>query len=594
MRKQIIKTLAVCVVIGTVAQITTLTYANEVHTEQQISEEKDIDAQQISEENGIDVQQVDGVIDFIDGTGGDNTDQNQQEPTVNSGWKIEGENYYYYKENGQKASGWMRIDDHWYYFAQDGKKQTGWLRLGSVWYYLDKTGIMRTGWVYVGNSYYYLGSDGVMRTGWRYIDNSYYYLDTSGAMRTGWQKIEGKWYYLGGKYDGAMKTGWQKVNKIWYYLGSKYDGSMKTGWQTLGINKYYFNADGAMQSGWQKMGKNWYYFGGKNDGAMKTGWQKVNKIWYYLGGSNDGVMKTGWLTLGGNKYYLNGDGAMQSGWQYLGDKWYYFYKENDKYANAYGVMSKNTIIEGYRILPSGVMSNYYRMQTKISLPSGGYSLSKQNIGLKVIKVNERLFEKTNARYTTATENAVKSFQRSRGLTVTGVVDLTTWKALGLTEDDWYYLGTYCTPMKVDYYSTREACINAMLETADAYAQTHTQYQVGCSGKPGTYVDCSGLIYQCLYSAGINPDTNIVQHALAKYEYTSTYLAADPKLGSVVSYKNVQPGDLVFYCKSKGSTVVHVAIYAGNNQIYDSWPGIGVTKRNITISGYRVSKVIRVF
>lgn len=583
MRKQIIKTLAVCVVIGTAAQITTLTYANEVHTEQQIAEENDID-----------VQQSDASVDFIDETEKDNTDPDQQESTDISGWRIEDEGYYYYKEDGQKASGWMWIDDHWYYFAQDGKMQTGWLRLGKVWYYLDKTGIMRTGWVYIGNSYYYLGKDGVMLTGWRYIDNNYYYLNANGAMQTGWQKIAGKWYYLGGKYDGAMKTGWLKVNNIWYYLGGKYDGAMKTGWQMLGSNKYYFNADGSMQTGWQKMGKNWYYFGVKNDGAMKTGWQKVNNIWYYLGGTNDGVMKTGWLTLGGNKYYLNADGAMQTGWQYLGNKWYYFYKENDKYANAYGVMSKNTIIEGYRILSNGVMSNYYRMQTKISLPSGGYSLSTQNIGLKVIKVNERLFEKTNARYTTATENAVRAFQRNHGLTVTGVVDLTTWKAMGLTEDDWYNLGTYCTPMKVNYDSSRQACINAMLQTAEEYRKAGTKYLEGCSGNPGTYVDCSGLIYQCLYSAGINPDTNIVMHAQAKYEYTSAYLARDTKLGYEVSYNNLQSGDLVFYNKGNKNSVVHVGIYAGNNQIYDSWPGLGVTKRNITISGYRVSKVIRVF
>lgn len=36
-------------------------------------------------------------------------------------------------------------------------------------------------------------------------------------------------------------------------------------------------------------------------------------------------------------------------------------------------------------------------------------------------------------------------------------------------------------------------------------------------------DCSGLIYQCLYAAGINPASNIVDHALAIYEYTSANL-----------------------------------------------------------------------
>ena len=166
--------------------------------------------------------------------------------------------------------------------------------------------------------------------------------------------------------------------------------------------------------------------------------------------------------------------------------------------------------------------------------------------------------------------------------------------MGLSESDWYNLGTYCTPVKVTAASSRQACIDAMLQTAEQYRRAGTKYLEGCSGTPGTYVDCSGLIYQCLYSAGINPDTNIVMHALAQYEYTSAYLARDAKLGYEVAYNDMQPGDLVFYTKANKSAVVHVAIYAGNGQIYDSWSGLGVTKRNVNIGGYRVSKAIRVF
>ena len=76
-------------------------------------------------------------------------------------------------------------------------------------------------------------------------------------------------------------------------------------------------------------------------------------------------------------------------------------------------------------------------------------------------------------------------------------------------------GTYRTPIKVFNGATREYRINAMLQTAAEYASAGTKYKVGCSGTPGTYVDCSGLIYQCLYAAGINPASNIVDHALAK-------------------------------------------------------------------------------
>jgi len=239
-------------------------------------------------------------------------------------------------------------------------------------------------------------------------------------------------------------------------------------------------------------------------------------------------------------------------------------------------------------------AKYYQIKTKIKLPSGGYSLSTANIGLKVIRVNQKLLGNNNARYSTSTKNAVKSLQKKKGIKQTGIVNKTTWLAMGCSEDDWYNLGTYTTPLKITNKSTRQDCNNAMLKTAKEYADKGTVYRVGCSGKPGTYADCSGLIYQCLYSAGINPDTNIVDHGYAKYEYTSRWLAADKKLGKAVSYSNRQAGDLVFYSKAGRSTVVHVGIYAGGNKIYDAWPGRGVTKRSITISGYRVCKIVRVF
>lgn len=230
-------------------------------------------------------------------------------------------------------------------------------------------------------------------------------------------------------------------------------------------------------------------------------------------------------------------------------------------------------------------SKYYPITQTIELPSSGYSLSTKNIGLKVIKVNKTLRGSYSERYTAMTKQAVKTFQRRKGLKVTGVVNKKTWLKMGLSEKSWYSLGTYITPIKVDGSSKRKDYINAMIDAAKEYAEAGTRYKVGCSGKPGTYADCSGLIYQCLYAAGINPDTNIVDHALAKYEYTSRWLAKDKKLGKVVTSKKI--GDLLFY----GDPVYHVAIYAGNGYIYDSVPKLGVTKRK---SYKPVSKIIRVF
>lgn len=64
---------------------------------------------------------------------------------------------------------------------------------------------------------------------------------------------------------------------------------------------------------------------------------------YYL--TENGNMQTGWLLYGGDWYYLGSDGAKKTGWQYDGSAWYYM--------DARGVMQKNTVIGGYRLLANG-------------------------------------------------------------------------------------------------------------------------------------------------------------------------------------------------------------------------------------------------
>ncbi|MEI3340311.1 MAG: peptidoglycan-binding protein [Eubacterium sp.] len=128
---------------------------------------------------------------------------------------------------------------------------------------------------------------------------------------------------------------------------------------------------------------------------------------------------------------------------------------------------------------------YYPVTEEIKLPSGGYSISTKNIGLKVIRVNKKLLHSSSDRYTYRTKEAVKRFQRKKGLKVTGIVNKKTWLKMGLSEKDWYDLGTYRTPLKVDEKSSRKDYTNAMLKTAAEYAKAGTAYRVGCSGKPGT-------------------------------------------------------------------------------------------------------------
>ena len=245
------------------------------------------------------------------------------------------------------------------------------------------------------------------------------------------------------------------------------------------------------------------------------------------------------------------------------------------------------------------ISEYYPIQTEVNLPDGGYYLSGGNnysIGIKSLYVNYYLAlagylgygYASYCRYDTNTTWAVIRFQIDNGLVVDGIVGLNTWLAMGYTEDEFNNIGAYVTELKVPAYgSSAETYANAMLETAREYAEAGKRFVDGASGAPGTFIDCSGLIFQCLYSAGINPDVNIIDHARVAYEYTSYNLGNDSRLGLAVAY--AQPGDIIFY---GWNYIHHVGIYAGNGLIYDATPEYGVCLRSVYIEN--ILRIVRVF
>ena len=361
---------------------------------------------------------------------------------------------------------------------------------------------------------------------------------------------QGKWLVVGETSKNYFKDTTANTSKLNIYTVRCIDASGNT------VSSYYQNCAVYVPSsytGFVLAGENWtYYVDGIAEDVTNVIKGTVNKqtAWWYVQNGIVDLTKDGSFTYGIRQYFIEQGVA--------------------------------------------ISCNYYFIEDEISLPSAGYDLTTNNIGLKVMKVNQMLLGSSSGYYTTATANAVYSFQASHGLAATGVVDLTTWLALGYSEYDWYYLGAYVTPMKVDGMSSREERISAMLQTASEYAAAGTSYNDGCSGTPGTYVDCSGLIFQCLYSAGINPDVNIINHAELLYEYSSRWLSEDNKLGLSVSTDSLQPGDLLFYASNGKTTVIHTAIYAGNGMIYDSYPGYGVTYRSVNISGLYITKATRVF
>ena len=108
-------------------------------------------------------------------------------------------------------------------------------------------------------------------------------------------------------------------------------------------------------------------------------------------------------------------------------------------------------------------------------------------GLKTAKVIQTLglgnaVGMNGALYTSEIADAVADFQAQHGLNATGTVDLTTWLAMGFSKDDWYTLGAYVSPLRIDNTSSRTACIEAMISRA--YDYLGDNYIIGASGAPG--------------------------------------------------------------------------------------------------------------
>lgn len=216
---------------------------------------------------------------------------------------------------------------------------------------------------------------------------------------------------------------------------------------------------------------------------------------------------------------------------------------------------------------------YYQIKDKITLTGGGYNLSYGFEGIKVRKVIQRLglgsgVGMGGAFYGTSVQNAVRSFQRNSGLSQTGTVDLLTWLRMGFSQSEWESYGAYVSPLRVNENSSRSDHIEAMI--GRAYDYYGDDYVIGASGAPGLGIDCSGLVMQALYAAGLDlsPITP-VSHAQPGHEYESRNMWASSRFLHV-PYSERQRGDLIFYQSSSG-VVIHVAIYLGNDQVIEAWP-----------------------
>ena len=552
-----------------------------------------VDVPDVNEPSDDDVDQYEG---------DENTDSSEE---TLQGWVSGDDGTRYYIDNTFLV-GEKKIDGYWYYFNSDGIMATGWtVQEGRPdrQYYYDADGKIHYGWLTVdGKTYYFHPVTGIMQKQCeRKIDNKYYYFNADGTMAIGWTVQEGrpdKRYYYDA--DGSMCYGEKKIDGHWYYF-HPVTGVMMTGWVKHHNHTYYYNADGSMYYGEKKFNGHWYYFRDvtgimatgwakhhghtyfyNDDGTMYYGEKKINGCWYYFRDIT-GIMATGWTVHHSKQYYYAEDGKMCYGLQTIDNVRYYFHPvtgvyqwKNRKYQNP---------------------SQYYQIQeSSIQLSGGGYNLNIGYEGIKTAWVIRALnlgnaVGMGGAVYTSRVFNAVKSFQCRHGLEATGITDLATWRALGYSEADWYSLGAYASPIRTNIYSSRSDCIEAMI--GRAYDYMGDDYMIGASGAPGLGIDCSGLVMQALYAAGIDMSPiNPVRHASPGYEYESANIWTSSQLKHV-SYSERQRGDIIIYCNSAG-VVIHSAIYLGNNRVIEAWPNKVVVSSMINNQHPRVLGVVRPF
>ena len=435
------------------------------------------------------------------------------------------------------ASQWVRIGGSRYYFYDSGYMATGWFRDGADWFFLAPSGALVGGWLKDGGSWYYLDpATGVMRTGLTAVDGTWYYLGSSGAMRTGWEHLFDGWHFFAS--NGAQIGGWLRDGGQWYYLDPD-TGVMRTGLTGVDGTWYYLGSSGAMRTGWERLADGWHFFA--SNGAQMGGWLHDGGEWYYLD-PDTGIMRTAPLELNGRRYEFDASGAWRG------------------YEAPAGYLQPTDHITG---LGDATNTLTWGMNgTKVRIAQVRLGLWHAN---KLASVDAPFVA------------AVKNFQQRAGLPVTGVVDKATWDAMD-TGYPWTVDQYQATPLPLT--ATRSERVEAMI--GYAWNQTGSSYTWGGAGPYDQGFDCSGLVLQSLYAAGLDPQPiDVIKHAWPSYR-TSQELYAYPRFQHVPLAQR-QRGDLIFYTTS--GTVTHVAIYLGDDMIvHTDWMGRPARMQHIT-AGY---------
>lgn len=192
-------------------------------------------------------------------------------------------------------------------------------------------------------------------------------------------------------------------------------------------------------------------------------------------------------------------------------------------------------------------------------------------GAKVYLIQQKFgIDETIQTLDSATMAKVRAFQDAHGLPATGEVDKATWNAMFPD-----------IPWTTDRYRVEPALplsagANERIEAMIAYAraQKGAPYVWGSAGPKQYGFDCSGLLLQALYHAGLDPEPiNVVDHA--GDQKTATELYRYPGFKKV-PVEQRRRGDFVFYGPDDGR-ITHVVLYLGDGYVLEALPPRGTSE-----------------
>ncbi len=165
--------------------------------------------------------------------------------------------------------------------------------------------------------------------------------------------------------DGTLFTGGYKevttAGKTDYYFFKDNGTAFTSGYKAVKIGNdvcyFYFGSDGKAFTGGLKeisIGvQEQTCFFQDNGRAVISDFASVDGIKYYFQ-ENGFLVKDTFVTVDSNLYYIDANAAVVTGgWFCLGDGYYY--------ANSEGVLSTNTVVEGYKLDANGKSTTKYRI-----------------------------------------------------------------------------------------------------------------------------------------------------------------------------------------------------------------------------------------